>query len=168
MLMEQNESSIFDNDEAQLVLASQGKRFLNFIIDRIAYAVFYMLLNSFLGVLYMEALYELAGYNSFLVRVISVIVSLCWYALFMGGIEALSKGKSLGKLITGTKAVNEDGSTISPKTAILRGLSRMVPFNEFSALGNPSYPWHDRWTRTYVIDEKQSIYPEQLFEPMES
>ncbi|MFA6059395.1 MAG: RDD family protein [Taibaiella sp.] len=166
--MEQNESSIFDNDEAQLVLASQGKRFLNLIIDRVAYAVFSWLFNSFVAVIYMETLYELAGYNFTLVSIINVIISLCWYALFMGGVEALSKGKSLGKFITGTKAVNEDGSTISPKTALLRGLSRMVPLEPFSAFGNPSYPWHDRWTRTYVIDEKQSIYPEQLFEHTES
>lgn len=166
--MEQNESSIFDTDEAQLVLASQGKRFLNLIIDRIAYVVFSWLFNSFVAVIYMEALYNLAGYNLTLVSIINLIISLFWYALFMGGVEALSKGKSLGKLITGTKAVNEDGSTISPKTALLRGLSRMVPFEPFSAFGNPSYPWHDRWTHTYVIDEKQSIYPESLFEQVKS
>ena len=166
--MEQNESSIFDNDEAQLVLASQGKRFFNFVIDRIAYAPFYLLFNSFISGIYIEALYELTGYNFALISIINVIISLCLYGLFMGGVEVVFKGKSLGKLITGTKAVNEDGSIISPKTALFRGVSRMAPFEEFSAFGNPSYPWHDRWTRTYVIDEKQSIYPEQLFEYTES
>ena len=74
-------------------------------------------------------------------------------------VEALFKGKSLGKLITGTRAVNEDGSNLSAKTALLRGLSRAVPFNAFSALGTPSYPWHDKWTNSYVIDEKESNRP---------
>lgn len=166
--MEQYDSlSIFEADEAQLVLASQGKRFLNLIIDRVAYFFFSWFFSSFVAGLYTEALYELTGYSFILVYIINVIISLCFYALFMGGVEAIFKGKSLGKLITGTKAVNENGSTISPKTALLRGLSRMVPFEVFSALGTPSYPWHDRWTRTYVIDEKQSFYPEPLFEKVE-
>jgi uncharacterized RDD family membrane protein YckC len=66
------------------------------------------------------------------------------------------RGKSIGKLITGTKAVNEDGSDISFGKAFARGFSRAVPFDAFSALGDPSYPWHDKWTNTYVIDEKQT------------
>ena len=59
--------------------------------------------------------------------------------------------------MNGTRAVNEDGTRITFKTALLRSLSRLVPFEAFSALGaNPPYPWHDRWTGTYVIDETQS------------
>ena len=78
------------------------------------------------------------------------------YGTYMFIIEALMKGKSIGKLITGTRAVRQDGYALTLRDAQLRGLCRMVPFNPFSALGNPSYPWHDRWTRTYVIDEKLS------------
>ncbi len=74
-------------------------------------------------------------------------------------IEAAFKGKSLGKLITGTRAVNEDGTNVTVKAAFFRGLSRAVPFNAFSALGNPTYPWHDKWTKTYVIDERESNRP---------
>jgi uncharacterized RDD family membrane protein YckC len=73
----------------------------------------------------------------------------------MSLIEAMFRGKSIGKLITGTKAVNEDGSDISFAKAFERGLARMVPFEAFSALGEPSYPWHDKWTKTFVIDEKE-------------
>ena len=89
------------------------------------------------------------------------LLYLLLFVLYMFGTEALFKGKSLGKLITGTRAVNEDGSDISAKTALLRGLSRIVPFEAFSALGNPSYPWHDKWTNTYVIDEKASNRPQE-------
>jgi hypothetical protein len=56
-------------------------------------------------------------------------------------------------MITGTKAVNHDGSNISAKTAFLRTLCRLVPFEPFSAFG---IPWHDSWTHTHVIDVKQS------------
>ncbi|HEV8508744.1 MAG TPA: RDD family protein, partial [Chitinophagaceae bacterium] len=74
-----------------------------------------------------------------------------FYGMYMGLIEAVFKGRSIGKLITGTIAVNNDGSRINGQTALLRGLSRAVPFNALSALGSPCYPWHDRWNKTYVV-----------------
>jgi uncharacterized RDD family membrane protein YckC len=58
-------------------------------------------------------------------------------------------GRTLGKLITGSKAVREDGTSLTWKDACLRSLSRMVPFEPFSALGGA--PWHDRWTKTTVV-----------------
>ena len=70
--------------------------------------------------------------------------------------ETLFKGKSFGKLITGTRAVNLDGSLITVRTAMLRALSRAVPFDVFSALGTTCNPWHDKWTDTMVMDEKRS------------
>ena len=79
------------------------------------------------------------------------------YTSYMFLLETIFKGKSIGKFVTGTRAVNEDGSFISTRTALLRSLSRIVPFEPFSALGNPARPWHDRWTHTYVIDEKKSV-----------
>ena len=84
-------------------------------------------------------------------------MSLLLYGIIMGTTEALTGGRSLGKLITGTRAVNADGSAISMQTAFWRGLCRAVPFEAFSALGSPSYPWHDKWTNTYVIDLRQSV-----------
>ena len=82
------------------------------------------------------------------------IVGLIAYAIVMSLIEAIFRGKSIGKLITGTKAINEDGSDISFAKAFARGFVRAVPFNALSAFGHPSFPWHDKWTNTYVIDEK--------------
>lgn len=70
--------------------------------------------------------------------------------------ELIFKGRSAGKFITGTKAVNEDGTYMQPKTILLRSLSRAVPFDQLSALGSPPHPWHDKWTKTYVIDVKKT------------
>ena len=74
----------------------------------------------------------------------------------MSIVETLLKGKSIGKFITGTRAVNFDGSRISSGTAFTRGFSRAVPFCAFSAFGTPCNPWQDRWSDTMVIDEKKS------------
>lgn len=145
--------SIFDEFESHLVLASQGKRLANYIIDQVAFLALFVLLLIPVLMFFPDFF---SDDDSAVSKLRDRIVAMVLYALFMGAAEAIFKGKSLGKLITGTRAVNEDGSTISAATAFKRGFSRAVPFCAFSALGNPSYPWQDRWTNTYVIDEKQS------------
>jgi uncharacterized RDD family membrane protein YckC len=157
--METTEQHLFADNEYQLVQASGGKRFANYIIDVI---VFYALLigsGIIIALLNPAALDSISEDDSLGANLLDRLVGLILYGLYMFIIEALFKGKSLGKLITGTRAVNEDGSNISVKSAFLRGLCRAVPFEAFSALGTPSYPWHDKWTKTYVIDERESNRP---------
>ncbi len=85
------------------------------------------------------------------------LIWLLFYGMYMGLIEAMFRGRSLGKLITGTVAVTEEGGRISGLTALFRGLCRAVPFNAFSALGAPCYPWHDKWTKTMVVEKKSIV-----------
>jgi uncharacterized RDD family membrane protein YckC len=146
------EQHLFD-DNYQVVQANGGKRFANYFIDLVGFYVFMYLFSYVL----IEINYELAvmiygesdGFD-----LVGRLITLLFYGMYMGLLEAVTKGRSLGKLITGTVAVNEDGSRISGQTALLRGLSRAVPFNAFSALGTPPHPWHDRWTKTYVVAYK--------------
>lgn len=152
--MEAYPQDILTGFESQLVQASSGKRFANYLIDLV---VFYLILFVFgivLALLSPASINDIDSFSnsSFLDEVLSLLL----YGMYMFLIELIGKGRSVGKFITGTKAVNEDGSAISAKMALLRGLSRTVPFEVFSALGSPSYPWHDKWTHTYVIDVKRS------------
>lgn len=147
------EPGLFDDHYNQLQQASSGKRFANYLIDLISFYVF----MYFFSYVLVEVSFDLAlliygddgGFN-----LAGRLITLVFYGMYMGLIEAIFKGRSLGKLITGTVAVNMDGSRISGATALTRGLSRAVPFNAFSALGSPCYPWHDRWTKTWVVDYK--------------
>lgn len=52
---------------------------------------------------------------------------LLFYALAMFAIETLFKGKSIGKLITGTKAVNADGSDMGFQKTIYKKYSDGYP-----------------------------------------
>ena len=160
--MENTEINLLaDIESTHLVQAASGKRFANYIIDVI---IFYIAIfaSAFILAMISPAFIDwLNGAdNSAGFGLLDRLVGLILYGLFMGLIEALTKGRSLGKLITRTKAVNQDGTTISAGTAFLRGLSRAVPFDAFSALGSPSFPWHDKWTKTYVIDIKESTIHE--------
>jgi uncharacterized RDD family membrane protein YckC len=147
------EQNIFDEFTPQLTQASSGKRLANYIIDLVSFYVFmylfsYVLVNlSYdLAVIIYGDGHEIAGR----------LIVLLFYGMYMGLIEAVFKGRSFGKLITGTIAVNNDGSRINGQTALLRGLSRAVPFNALSALGSPCYPWHDKWNKTYVVNYVRS------------
>ncbi|MGH8027493.1 MAG: RDD family protein [Pseudoxanthomonas sp.] len=61
-------------------------------------------------------------------------------------------GFTLGKLITGTRVVNENGEKPSLVQVILRTLSRFIPFEAFSvAFTDPARGWHDSLAKTYVV-----------------
>jgi uncharacterized RDD family membrane protein YckC len=145
------------NVEPHLVQANGWKRFANFIID---YVIFIILAVIVLAIweLISPSYEENAdyGYNNSGFALLENILYSVLYGLYISAFEMVTKGRTLGKLITGTKAVNEDGTTVTPATAFKRGFSRIVPFEIFSALGSPCYPWHDKWSNTYVIDIKAS------------
>jgi uncharacterized RDD family membrane protein YckC len=152
---EPQDDILFDIESAP-ERANAGRRLANYIIDLIAFYAFLFMVGIAMALVSPEtadSFAEDSAGNVFLERIVVLFI----YGLFMGAIEALFKGKSIGKWITGTRAVMEDGSPISTKTAFLRGLSRAVPFNAFSALGGGGYPnpWHDRWNNSIVTIERK-------------
>ena len=149
----QPEQGLLDDLSPSLVQAGSGKRLANYLIDLFLFYVLFVGVSLVILLLNPASL-DSASDDGF--DLLGQLMFLLFYGLYMGLMEVIFKGRSLGKLITGTRAVNEDGSNISAGTAFLRGLSRAVPFNAFSALGSPPYPWHDRWNKTFVVDIKQS------------
>jgi uncharacterized RDD family membrane protein YckC len=139
------------------VKASTGKRFANYIIDLIVFTILLLVVGVVWAII-SPATVGILEDDSAGFKLMDRLISSLIFGLLMGIIEGITKGKSLGKLITGTRAVNTDGTTISFKTAMIRGLCRAVPFDQLSALGSPSNPWHDKWSNTEVIDEKASDY----------
>ncbi len=154
--MESYTPSVFEDIEPQIVRASRTKRFLNYLIDVTVFYLIFFGLAFMAGILFPD-FFMTVDDTAPLFQIIDRLIGFILFALIMGIFEAVLKGKTIGKLFTSTRAVNEDGSKINARTAFLRGFSRAVPFEAFSALsGYTCHPWHDRWTKTYVIDEKQS------------
>jgi uncharacterized RDD family membrane protein YckC len=141
-------------NEPQLVPASHGKRLVNYVVDQLT--CIFLILFIMLAI----RSTNLALGDAILARLTTGFAGnltiTFFYALFMSIQESLLGGKTLGKLITRTRAVEEDGSRLSAEKAFLRNLIRCVPFNPLSALGRPARPWHDRWSHTMVVDEDQS------------
>lgn len=135
--------------------ASVGQRFVNYLIDAMLmqYGLSFItgaLLAKVLMALNPEfaaAFFDDEGAWDFILS--SYGLSILNYTLYYTFCELVFKGYTLGKLVTGTRAVRSDGSPLAFKDALLRSLTRLVPFEAFSALGGD--PWHDRWTKTMVV-----------------
>lgn len=143
--------NIFDID-SPIIPASHGKRLANYVIDLILFYSIFFGLGIFIAIFFPEYLIIIEVYQESL-GFWDNVLSLLLYALYMGIVEAIFKGRSLGKLITGTIAVQENGQQISNKQAFLRGLCRAIPFCTFSALPSPCNPWQDKWTNTVVVNK---------------
>ncbi len=146
------------NSVIQYEPASQGQRFLNWLIDilfmrfALSQATGYLFAYLMLAIapdFLAELAYEIDGERTWRFWVASLVLGYINYLIYYTICEKAFKGYTLGKLITGTRAIRDDGQELTFKDAILRTLSRMVPFEVLSGFGNR--PWHDSWTNTSVV-----------------
>lgn len=136
-------------DDALLV--SGGRRFLNYIIDIAFVFIGIYLFGITLGILIafgMEGIQEwVSGLGDLGWNLIGVAILIFYYTLTEGFF-----GRSVGKFITGTIVVDENGQKIGFAAAFKRSLCRIIPFDNFSFLGTRG--WHDSITDTYVVEKK--------------
>ena len=154
-LPEEQQTDLFDS-HIEYTNASQGSRFLNFLIDNLfmRYALSYVtgyIIGYLLALIAPGFLTWIAneGESSWSFILLALIIGYFNYIVYYTFCEFAFKGYTLGKLITGTKAIRNDGDTLTFRDAILRSLSRVVPFEPLSIFGGTL--WHDRWTNTTVI-----------------
>ena len=130
--------------ETYLEPVSVGKRFANYLIDII---VFYFI-TFFLGVALALIDYRPIGV---MLYVMVYIVLVGYYTI----LEGATNGRTIGKMITGCRAIKADDTPFTWNDAFLRSLCRIVPFEPFSALGGR--PWHDSWTNTKVVKNTKPL-----------
>jgi len=149
-----NHHRIVDRYQAEKIL-----RFVNFIIDYfisiiiviVLYSLGILLYSLLTGTDYVVNADKLAEINKYIDRIITAIL----YAFVIYLTEFLTKGRSLGKLITGTMVVKDDGSLPTSENFLKRNFSRIVPFDALSFLG--SRGWHDSWSDTKVVKRKSFL-----------
>ncbi len=123
--------------------ASGGKRFANYIIDIIAYYIILVFLGFIIGII------DYSLIDSAFISVSPYAILILYYLVF----EATT-GQTIGKYISGTIVVGEDGANPPVGRVIGRTFVRFIPFEAFSFLGQSSSGWHDSLTKTKVIDKK--------------
>ena len=124
--------------------ASEGKRFLNFIIDLISLYIFGYLIGSFFN-----GIGSGDGFQNFITNdpyVFNIVAGTIFYVFF----ETLWQ-RTPGKFLTGTKVVNKNGDAPAFGNILGRSLARYIPFEPFSFFGNNPTGWHDTLSGTFVV-----------------
>ena len=142
------------------MFASKGKRFLNYLIDLGFFYALFILLGVLLYIIAeitgSEGLYdfliELENVNPIIDRLLTAVLLVIYYTI----LESLSQ-KTIGKLITRTKVVLENGERPPFEVFVKRSLCRIIPFDPISFLGKNG--WHDSISKTYVVDD--NVFNEQ-------
>ena len=147
-----NSGVAFGEASSPMVLASTGQRLRTMFLDTFFYFILFFVFGLVMGLVGLGDLIE--G------NLLGAIIFLIYYIPQ----EAFS-GRTLGKLITGTKAISEDGTELTFGQVLGRTLCRFIPFEAFSFLGGNGRPrgWHDKIPKTKVIsvrlDRVQSMRP---------
>ena len=142
----------------ELRVASQGKRFLNMLLDQIVIQVLLAAVGFVVG-LVLVVLAEStnvwlwpedeigAQFASF---IIALSVNFAYYVVM----ETLFQ-KTVAKYLTGTRVVTKGGNRPSFGQVLGRSLVRFIPFEAFSFLGNGKpIGWHDSLSDTRVISTR--------------
>ncbi|MGI9552824.1 MAG: RDD family protein [Aurantibacter sp.] len=131
-------------------VASQGKRFANYIIDFICLLIFIVMFSFILGIILAliapSTLHIFEEGNTLLEYAIGFVAGMIYYST----LESIS-GQSIGKAITRTKVVTETGEKPDFGMILLRSVCRYIPFDAFSFLGSHPIGWHDSISKTRVV-----------------
>lgn len=138
----------------EIVTAGRWRRLFNLLIDYVCVMLFGMVFGFVLGLAlvfsgadaaldWLEQPSKARDYG------MGIVVVFLYYV----PMEAVF-GFTVGKLVTGTRVVDESGLPPSWKQAIGRTLCRFIPFEAFSVLFSTDGKvrgWHDRLAGTYVV-----------------
>lgn len=132
---------ILDNRNAEkLVIAESNKRLMNYLIDQVSACIYTLIFVLFI--------YDPGS------LIVAYLLIGCSYYFFM---EHFNDGKTMGKIVTKTKAVTIDGDKMPIKTIFIRTISRFIPFDNVSYLLLNTTGWHDMISKTIVIEDRNAL-----------
>jgi len=135
-------------------IASQGKRFLNLIVDNIIIQVLSGAAGFIAGIVFaVTANGPLSKDADIELQAIGFLIGLLVALSYYIGTEALFQ-RTLAKFLTSTRVVNVDGQRPTFGQIVGRNLARFIPFEAFSFLGIKPVGWHDSLSGTRVIDSR--------------
>lgn len=151
--MEQNQNPYSaSSTEMQLIeeiptgtlnLASNGRRFGTLIVDYIGYILLAFVIGILVALIFGEA--GVQALEKIPDLVLGVPILFLYYVFF----ESLW-GRTPGKLLFGTRVINEDGGRVSFAQVLGRTACRFIPFEAFSFIMGEQ-GWHDKIPGTKVV-----------------
>jgi uncharacterized RDD family membrane protein YckC len=149
------------------IIASNGKRFANVVIDyvaRLGLTFVIGMIAAMIGVLTgnEEILIFFQNITRIQELTIGLVVLLLYYNVF-----EIFFGTTVGKLMTKTVVVDEYGEKPTANAILIRSLCRLIPFEVFSFFGTPCVGWHDSLSKTYVVNKEDLRISKELFHSFE-
>ncbi len=120
-------------------------RFSHYFLDAICYYLLIIVASA--------AIVIATGDESFLDSSAASVFNLALIVLYYFFFESVMQ-TTPGKLATKSVVVDEYGRKPNTSQLLGRSFARLVPFEAFSCLGDPSRGWHDSWSDTYVMRKK--------------
>lgn len=145
------------------IIASNGKRFANVVIDyvaRLGLTFVIGMIAAMIGVLTgnEEILIFFQNITRIQELTIGLVVLLIYYNVF-----EIFFGTTIGKLFTKTVVVDVYGEKPNANAILIRSLCRLIPFEVFSFFGTPCIGWHDSLSKTYVVNKEDLRISKELF-----
>ena len=133
--------------------ASQGQRLANMFVDTIMFYLFLIIISAILGIVLallggMELVNRVVD-STFFNILINYGTILLYFIIFEYFLQ-----KTVGKYLSKTIVVTENGEKPTLSQIVKRSFSRFIPFDAFSYLGSDARGWHDTIPNLYVVDEK--------------
>lgn len=159
---DQHEPHLFSEHEFQnYELASKGQRFVNYLIDAIIANYVIDLVTEKLLLSFFDSMAASdtdgmygTGYSTAYLW-FTILTSLFNSFLYYSICEKVFKGKTLGKLLTRTQVIRDDGQELTWGDTMLRSICRWVPFEALSIFfRNDNRMWHDAWAKTSVVKSR--------------
>ena len=123
-------------------LAGKGRRFFTLLIDYLGFYALGALIGIALALAGMaEAMQAMNRGEEFL---FGLLVTIGYYLFFEGLWQ-----RTPGKMLLGTRVVDEHGATPTFGAIVKRTLARCVPFEAFTFFGERGF--HDKASRTRVV-----------------
>lgn len=138
-------------------MANKGLRFGNYLIDSLTIMALTMILTmvvilllDVVGIDSQPMMTTFDGMNRLEEHLFGLIITIPYYII----IETMT-ARTIGKYLTGTIVVDNEGNKPSMETLVKRSFCRAIPFNALSFLGEKSRGWHDSISETYVVNKKE-------------
>lgn len=136
--------------EIEYTPASRGKRLANYLLD------FTICLFSLFVLVFIWAMLSDVSENDTVLNV-TVYGGYILYSLLFEWLL----GQTPGKMITGTKVINEQGQPISFGQALGRSLARLIPFDALTYISRERpRGLHDKVSSTWVVNKlTPTVFP---------
>jgi uncharacterized RDD family membrane protein YckC len=149
------------------LLASHMQRFLNWLIDMLMQVILLFIILVFvIAIAESNSNKAVQNYLMNMNTIGQYTLTSCLVLLYYNVFEVFF-ARTIGKFITQTIVVDENGNTPDHQTILVRSICRLIPLYGISLLGMTPRGWHDSISKTYVVTKKTLDQKKQLFYAMQ-